>query len=491
MVVEHILQHARDRPMHPAVVWNGHAFAYLRFAQAIATLRSAWQAMTPPPGNVTVVVVHGLLECWTAVLALQSLGQVTVCVRNLQDAAQLGLGDSPALVICPRKAAENRPQLAAWPQARLLPLPQDLYHRPAADAVPVPQGLASQGGHILYTSGTTGSYKKLLQDNARDEQRCARRIAAEGLSERTVWNNTWFGLWTAVGYGRPPTVWRAGGTVVLDQRSGWPAHLGDHGVTHVTLMPGALAEVLQASPRGPSAGPRWSFELSIGGGLLSPALAREAQERLTPRLYVNYACTELGQMLRSAVTDPADLHWLSPVGPREIQIVSEEGQPCPDGVEGLLRVRPGPLDLTHYLDDPASTAHVFRDGWFHPGDLAVRRADGRIRILGRSADVLNVGGSKFASGPLEEAVREMLGVSDVCLFSDPAATGRNLIVVVIEAPAALPPERLQAVLPLLPATGKPLVQYFRLPRFPRTTNGTGKVDRRALRQRIVQAATQP
>lgn len=488
MVVERIFEHARTRPHQPAVVWNGHVISYLRFAQGIAALRNAWRPLAPPPGSVAVVVVHSLIESWTAVLALQSLGLVTVCTRSLQEAEALGLGDSPAVVICSRKASESRPRLATWPQARELLLPPDLYLRPVAQAVPALDGVSQQGGHILYTSGTTGQFKKLLQDNARDDQRCERRVAAEGLSERTVWNNTWFGLWTSIGYGRPPVVWHAGGTMVFDQGNRWAENLGKHSTTHTTLMPSALDEVLRVLPQGPADAPRWSFQLFIGGGLLSPAAAREALARVTPRLYVNYACTELGQVLRSAVTDPANLHWLAPVGLRVTEIVSEDGLPCPEGVEGLLRVRPGPLDFDGYLGDAASTARVFRDGWFYPGDLAVRRADGRIRILGRSADVINVGGSKFASGPLEEAVRETLGVSNVCLFSDPAASGRNLIAVVLEA-AELPPQSSRnAAMRLLPNNGTVAVHFYCVTRFPRTSNGTGKVDRRFLRQHIAQAS---
>lgn len=486
MVVERIFKHAGARPRRAAVVWNGHVITYLRFAQAIAALRSAWQPLVPPPGSVVVVVVYSLLENWTSVLALQSLGLVTVCVRSLQEAEPLGLGDSVAVVICTRKAAESRPRLAAWPQARELPLPEDLYRRSVDPTVPTLDSVSLAGGHILYTSGTTGNFKKLLQDNARDDERCERRVAAEGLTPHTVWNITFFGLWTSIGYGRPPSVWHAGGTVVFDQGDKWPERLGEHGTTHATLMPSGLDQVLQALRASPANAPRWSLQLSIGGGLMSPAQAREALARITPRLYVNYACTELGQVLRSAVTDPADLHWLAPSGARMVEIVSEEGQPCPDGVEGLLRARPGELDFNSYLDDAASTARVFRDGWFYPGDLAVRRADGRIRILGRSADVINVGGSKYATGPLEESLREALGVSAVCLFSDPAAAGRNLLVVVLETPQQPPQARLDAVVPLLPDTGRPTICFCKVAQFPRTSNGTGKVDRRALRQRIAQ-----
>ena len=52
------------------------------------------------------------------------------------------------------------------------------------------------------------------------------------------------------------------------------------------------------------------------------------------------------------------------------------------------------IDCKCYLDDDEATGKMFRDGCFCPGDMAVRRADGRVRILGRTADVLNIRGRR-------------------------------------------------------------------------------------------------
>jgi len=49
--------------------------------------------------------------------------------------------------------------------------------------------------------------------------------------------------------------------------------------------------------------------------------------------------------------------------------------------------------------------------------MAVRRKDGRIRILGRVGDVLNLGGQKIAIEPFEKAARDLLGVDSLCVFS--------------------------------------------------------------------------
>lgn len=482
MIAQRIYHHARTAPQRRAIVWNGLPVSYAQLAQAIEALRQPWRALSLPPGSVAVVVAHSLLDNWIVVLALQSLGLVTVCARSLPEARNLELRRVSCVVLCGRKAADNRAALADWPQARHLEVPADLFRRAAAPVPPCAhEGFVPGGGHLLCTSGTTGTSRKVLHDNALDLERCERRVAREGLDAQVVVNSLFLGLWTALGYTRALPVWHAGGCMVLDQRPDWPLHLGEHGVTHVSLVSGLLEEALRVHAG--AGAPAWQFRLSVGGGFISPGQAREARERLTPHLTINYASTELWlPAMRSTLACEDDLHWWRPWGERVVEVVDEDGQPCANGVEGALRVRLDPHDYHGYVDAPEQTARVFRDGWFHPGDMGVRRADGRIRVLGRTADVLNIRGSKIASAPLEERVRELLGAGAVCAFSGPDPLGQDQVVVAIETVRTLPRERLEAAIrnaPLL--DGARLVQ---LREFPRTQTGTRKVDRLALRRLV-------
>lgn len=483
MITEFIYAHARATPQRTAVVWNGVPVSYAHFAHGIELLRTSWQPLALPPGSVAIVVVHSLLDCWIAVLALQTLGLVTVCTRSLKEAQALGLRKVSCILLCPRKLDENRADLARWPAARPLSLP--VRAQGLLPALSSADAFQAGGGHILLTSGTTGTPKKVFHDAALDAARCEARMRAEGLDAQTVLNTVNLGLWTAVGYCRALPVWSAGGCMVFDQTSLWAQNLGKHGVTHVNTVTGKLAEALQVL--GPHAARRhgWDFRLAVGGSFLAPELAQRAREHLAPQLGYAHASTELWlATLRSQVQTPDDLEWLPPWGDRVVEVAAGDGTPCPDGVEGLLRVRLTELDYNGYLDAPESTARAFRDGWFYPGDLAVRRADGRIRVLGRAADVINVGGTKKASGPIEETVRAALGVNAVCAFSGPGPDGGDMVVLAIETHRPIDPGRLQHA--GREFAGVARVRFVQLPTFPRTQTGTLKIDRITLRRHLEQ-----
>ncbi len=71
----------------------------------------------------------------------------------------------------------------------------------------------------------------------------------------------------------------------------------------------------------------------------------------------------------------------------ELRLVDDAGQPMEDSDDatfGEVEVR-GPNVFLEYLNNEEATAAAFRDGWFRTGDLATRRADGQIRLVGRKA----------------------------------------------------------------------------------------------------------
>src|SRR5262249_45825276 len=158
---------------------------------------------------------------------------------------------------------------------------------------------------------------------------------------------------------------------------------------------------------------------------------------------------------------------------------------CP---EGELRIPLTDIDCNSYLDDEEASAKVFRNGFFYPGDIAVRRADGRIRILGRVDDVVNVQGRKFAVTPIEHEIQQMLGVDEVCLFSGLNAAGNEELAVAIQSNRQLSRSEVEVVVRRCAPFETVRVMVFN--EFPRTETETRKT-RRSVLKKLVFGETPP
>lgn len=478
MSIIRIFEWARRHPGRTAVVWNGRKVSYARFACGIDAARKAFLPLAIPAGSTAVILAKSLLETWTASLALRLLGVDTVAVPSIETARDLQLQNVGAILVSEDMMEKSRLPDNPWPHAMRIRILADSFQVGGLAAPPpIPAEEGPQGGHVLYTSGTTGVYKKLLLDGGLIARRDAWLLANDSLDYDSTWQLAFLGMWTYAGFVIPSAIWEAGGCAVFDQRIEWADHYFDQDIAHGVAMPHMLEALLDPARPAPS---RKCRALHVGGGFIPPAMAQQAVERLTDRLLVTYAASELYlRVLESDYAAPDDLHWLSPVMGRGVDIVDDASRPCPPGQEGHLRVHLDPLDSRAYLDDPEATARVFRDGCFHPGDMAIQREDGRFRILGRSVNVLNLQGQKVATAPIELQLQERIGARAVCLFSSVTPSGENEIVAALEMDQL--PDGQDLCGELRELTRCALVRIATLAEFPRTGTGTGKVDRGRLR----------
>jgi acyl-coenzyme A synthetase/AMP-(fatty) acid ligase len=122
------------------------------------------------------------------------------------------------------------------------------------------------------------------------------------------------------------------------------------------------------------------------------------------------------------------------------------------------------------------------EGWFEPGDNAVRYDDGLLAIEGRSSDVLNAGGMKIPAVAVEGKLTALPDVSDAALTMLPAPRSDLLAVAIVAADGAALQPLLAEVRRMLPS-GLPFrLQLMReIPR-----NEMGKVDRQRLATSIAE-----
>ena len=175
----------------------------------------------------------------------------------------------------------------------------------------------------------------------------------------------------------------------------------------------------------------------------------------------------------------------------ECRIVDEHDEELPDGTPGELIVRadePWKL-MVGYWNMPERTAEAWRNGWFHTGDICVRREDGEFFFIDRAKDAIRRRGENISSMEVEVVVVEHPEVVECAAFGVPAAEGEEevKVAIVVSDPATFDAATLIAFL-------EPRMPRFMVPRYvevlaelPRTA--TEKVQKVRLREAGVTATT--
>ena len=483
MVTNRIYEWARTQPAKTAMIHGDRLYSYAVFARAIEATKNFFENQNLPAGLTAIICVNNLADAWIVMLGLRSIGLDTICVNSLAAAKALNIKDVGCIVVTEAEKAGHKIEEQFWPRASAIEVPRAIYANINTGDIPRPSNDPRPfGGHILYTSGTTGTYKKVLWEGATEDQRNGRMGHCPPFREfkaNTVYHAANFGLWATLGM-VAAGVWHVGGSVVTDQRPAIFREFFRHGTNMALLVPTMLQDILRQHDA--SCATVAGCELQLSGGFVPLTLVEKTVRQLGSEVSIGYGSTECPRSAYSHFRTVEDLFWLTPGADRVIEIVDEQGNILGSDQQGELRIRLLDCDGRCYLDDEEASREFFREGWFYPGDTAVRRSDGRIRILGRTADVLNIQGKKVSVAPLEHEVQQRLGVESVCIFGGLDDDGREQLVIAIEADKPPSQVELEQV-----ATGFRMFERVKvkvLKRFPRTEAGMQKIKRAELRQMV-------
>lgn len=342
---------------------------------------------------------------------------------------------------------------------------------------------------IVYTSGTTGPPKGVLLSR--------RAVAASLDALAEAWS------WTAddvLVHALP--LFHVHGLVlgVLGplRRGGEVRHLGSFSVDGVTeelgnggsmlfgvpTMYHRLADALDGDARLQEA--LAGARLLVSGSAALPVHDHERIAAATGRAVVErYGMTET--LMNTSVRpggEPRPGTVGTPLAGVDLRLVDEDGSVLKelDGeTVGEVQVR-GPNLFSGYLDRPDATAAAFDGDWFRTGDMAVREADGGVRLVGRKAtDLIKSGGYKIGAGEIENALLDHPGVREAAVTGEPDPDlGERIVAWVVPQDGEKPPAEADLadhVAGLLAPHKRPRVVRY-LDALPR--NDMGKVLKKAL-----------
>jgi fatty-acyl-CoA synthase len=188
---------------------------------------------------------------------------------------------------------------------------------------------------------------------------------------------------------------------------------------------------------------------------------------------------------RKADHDPDDLRRLASCGKPSpwvrVSLKNAEGAEVPDGEPGEICVQ-GPLVMDGYRD-VSLNAEVFRGGWLHTGDIAVRDPDGFLRIVDRVKDMIVSGGFNIYPREIEDIIAEHPAIGQVAVIGVPHPKWGEAVTacVVLKAGMSVRPQELIAAVADRKGSFQAPKSVEILGAIPQTP--VGKPDKKALRAR--------
>lgn len=176
-------------------------------------------------------------------------------------------------------------------------------------------------------------------------------------------------------------------------------------------------------------------------------LHRSLEQRFGVRIIDGYGLTETGTM---ACINPPNDNRPGTIGlPLEhnfLRIVDDKGRQVPDGTPGqiLTQTRVKGAYMSGYFNEPDKTAEATAGGWFHTGDLGLRRSDGYFVFLDRMKDTIRRRGENISSYFLERAVNAHPDVLESAAVGVPSDLGEEdvKIFVILRKGSKLTPDAL-------------------------------------------------
>ncbi|MFG3715470.1 AMP-binding protein [Micromonospora sp. NPDC047730] len=207
--------------------------------------------------------------------------------------------------------------------------------------------------------------------------------------------------------------------VVLDRfhpTSFWDK-VREYGVTYLYCI-GMMPTLLLRQPEKPTDRAHSLRAVACSG--IPKHLHAALEQRFGVGWYEGFGMTETGGDLRVLPDDHDELVGTGCVGRpnphREVRIVDERGRTVPRGATGELVLR-GIGMMDGYYKDEQATRQVFRDGWFHTGDLARMDDRGRVYLTGRLKDMARRSGENIALNEVEAVLCSSTRVSQAACIA--------------------------------------------------------------------------
>ena len=436
-----IAAHARERGDRIALADADGAIDYAALDRGVDAVAAALQRDGVPPGRAVAIVAAPGLDYAMVFLGALRAGCVATPLAPSATPAALAamIADCGAPIVF--VDAANAAALAGQPVAARCVGFGTEYRAWLSHDVPVPVAIGPQDAfNIIYSSGTTGTPKGIVQSHAMRWAHIARNAAAGFGDAVTMIATPLYSNTTLVSF-LPTLGW--GGTAVLTGKFDARAFLTlaeRYRATHTMLVPVQYQRIMALPDFDRFDLSSFRFKTSTSAPFAA-SLKADVLARWPGLLVEYYGMTEGGASCGlNATAHPDKLHTVGPPLPgHDIRLIDDDGREVPPGAMGEVVGR-SPTMMTGYHGREAAT----RDAEWHDaqgnryirhGDLGRFDADGFLILMDRKKDLIISGGFNIYPSDLEAVLTQHPAVAEASVVGMPSeAWGETPVGVYVAAP---------------------------------------------------------
>ncbi|WP_026693574.1 o-succinylbenzoate--CoA ligase [Peribacillus kribbensis] len=344
----------------------------------------------------SVFMIHSLFFLGVKVLMLNR--------RLTGREMEFQLTDSDASFLILEEAFQGKLSQMEHPSSLKVLIADRMNPEKSKDAPLLEEFIENDIATIMYTSGTTGNPKGVLQTFSNHWWSAIGSVLNLGLGEQDSWLCS-VPIFHISGLSILMKSVIYGITVVLhesfDEEEINRAIL-EEGVTTISVVTSMLNRLIKqlGDRRYPE-----SFRcMLLGGGPAPLPLLESCRERNIP-VYQTYGMTETSSQIVTLAPEYSIQKLGSagkPLFPARL-FIEKDGKEARANEAGEIVVK-GPNVVSGYYNRPRQSAEAFRDGWFYTGDIGMLDEEGFLYVLDRRSDLIISGGENIYPAEIESVL---------------------------------------------------------------------------------------
>ncbi|AMM94842.1 O-succinylbenzoic acid--CoA ligase [Peribacillus simplex] len=392
-------------PDRPAIEFEGHTYSFLELHTLSEKMAGKLASIGLRAGDSCAVLLRNHIDGVVVIHALFYLGVKIVMLNNKLTAKELAwqIEDSEtSYLVSEGSFSEKLSEIGCILPNIHLHLMEELPDEGAAEILQ--EFYLEDTATIMYTSGTTGNPKGVIQTFGNHWWSAVGSVLNLGLHEGDSW------------YCAVPIFHISGLSILMknviygmkvvlaerfDEREA-NLSIQENGVTIISVVTAMVNRMLQ-DLKGTSYPEAFRCML-LGGGPAPVHLLEICKEKGIP-VYQTYGMTETSSQIVTLAPEDSMAKIGSagkPLFPSQLRI-EKDGNICEPGAVGEIVVS-GPNVTKGYFNRMDATLQAITDGWLYTGDLGYLDEEGFLYVLDRRSDLIISGGENVYPAEVENVL---------------------------------------------------------------------------------------